>query len=101
MAVPLKDAARRYIERFASSRTGIFDESLTSALADGRRFYFHVDNKSRYPDETGSVFSTPDEVRAHAFVIARELGQDESWHGSFILVTDDRGQEIASVRVGR
>ena len=101
VAVPLKDAARRYIEPFASSRTGIFDESLTGVLAEGRRFYFHVDNKSRYPDETGSVFSTPDEARAHAFVIARELGQDESWHGSFILVTDDRGQEIASVRVGR
>jgi uncharacterized protein DUF6894 len=99
VAVPLKDAARRYIERFASLRSGIFDESLTGVPA-GSRFYFHIDNKSRYPDETGSFFSTPDDARAHAFVIARELGQDEDWHGSFVLVTDDRGQEITRVRVG-
>jgi hypothetical protein len=100
VAVPLKDAARRYIERFASLRSGIFDESLPGVLADGSRFFFHVDNKSRYPDKTGSVFSTSDEARSHAFVIARELGQDQGWHGSFVVVTDDRGQEIARVQVG-
>ena len=101
VAVPLKDAARRYIERFASLRSGIFDEPLAGVTAEGSRFYFHVENNSRYPDETGSVFSTRDDARAHAFVIAQELCQDESWHGSFILVTDDRGQEIARARVGR
>ena len=100
VAVPLKDAARRYIERFASLRTGMFDEALPGVRTEGRRLYFHVNNKSRYTDETGSVFSTPDEARAHAFVIARELGQDEGWHGSFVVVTDDRGQEITRVRVG-
>ncbi len=101
VAVPLKDAARRYIERFASLRSGTFDEPLAAVRAEGSRFYFHVDNKSRYLDETGSVFSTPDDARAHAFLIARELGQDEGWHGSLVLVTDDRGQEITRVRVGR
>jgi hypothetical protein len=64
------------------------------------RFYFHVDNCNCYPDETGSVFSTPDHAKAHAFVLAQELAQDESWHGSTILVTDDQGQEIARVRIG-
>src|SRR5258708_1876657 len=72
VAVPLKDAARRYIERFASLRSGTFDEPLAAVRAEGSRFYFHVDNKSRYLDETGSVFSTPDDARAHAFLIARE-----------------------------
>lgn len=100
VAVPLKDAARRYIERFASLRTGMFDEALPGVRTEGRRLYFHVNNKSRYTDETGSVFSTPDGARAHAFVIAWELGQDEGWHGSFVVVTDDRGQEITRVRVG-
>jgi hypothetical protein len=100
VAISLKQAARRHIERFYSSRTGIFDESLTGVLAEGSRFYFHVDNCSRYPDETGSIFSTPDNARAHAFVIAQELGQDESWHGSSVLVTDHRGQEITRVLVG-
>jgi hypothetical protein len=101
VAISLKQAARRHIGRFYSSRTGIFDECLTGVLAEGSRFYFHVDHSSRYPDETGSVFSTPDDAWAHAFVIAQELGQDESWHGSSVLVTDHRGQEITRVRVGR
>jgi hypothetical protein len=70
-------------------------------LADRSRFYFHVDNGSRYPDETGSVFFTPDDATAHAIVLAQELGQDEGWHGSFILVANDRGQEIVRVQIGR
>jgi hypothetical protein len=100
VAVPRKDAARRYIERFASLRTGMLEEALPGVLAEGNRFYFHVNNKSCYTDETGSVFSTPNDATAHAFVISRELGQDAGWHGSFVVVTDDRGQEITRVRVG-
>jgi hypothetical protein len=99
VTIPLKQAARRHIERFFSLKAGIFDDSRTG-VSEGRRFYFHVDSKSRYPDETGAVFSTADDARAHAVVIARELGQDEDWHGSCVLVADDRGQEITRVRVG-
>jgi hypothetical protein len=79
----------------------IFEESQTEMLAERNRFYFHVENGGRYPDETGSVFSTPEDATAHAVVVARELAQDGSWHGSSILVTDDRGQEIIRVRIGR
>ena len=99
--VPLKHAAWRHIERLSSSRSGIFDESQTEVLAERNRFYFHVDNGSRYPDETGSVFSTADDATAHAIVVAQELAQDSGWHGFSILVTDDRGQEISRVRIGR
>jgi hypothetical protein len=35
---------------------------------------------SRYPDETGSVFSTADDATAHAILVAQELAQDGSWH---------------------
>jgi hypothetical protein len=69
--------------------------------AQGSQFYFHVDNGNRYPDETGSVFSTADDATAHAIVVAQELAQDRSWHGSSILVTDDWEHEIARVRIGR
>ena len=100
VTMPLKHAARRPLERFYSSGTGIFGESQARVLAEGSRFYFHVDNGSRYPDETGSVFSTTGDATAHAFVVAQELAQDEDWHGSFILVTDDQGQEIVRVRIG-
>jgi hypothetical protein len=99
VTIPLKQAARRHLERFSSGIA--FDESRTEVLTERNRFYFHIDNGSRYPDETGSVFSTPDDAMAHAFVIAQELAQDEGWQGSSVLVTDDRGQEITRVRIGR
>jgi hypothetical protein len=69
-------------------------------MVSGRRFYFHIDNGSRYPDEMGSVFSSFDEAAAHAFAIARELAQDASWHGYSVFVTDDRKQQITRVRIG-
>jgi hypothetical protein len=100
VTLPLKHAARRHIERFPS-RFDEFKESPTRALVEGSRFYFHVDNGRRYPDETGSVFSTRDDATAHAFVLARELAEDGSWLGSSILVTDHRGQEITRVAIGR
>ena len=99
--IPLKHAAWRHIERLSSPKSAIFDLSQTEVSAEGSRFYFHVDNGSRYPDETGSVFSTADDATAHAIVVAQELAQDGSWHGSSILVTDDRGHEIVRVRIGR
>src|ERR1700676_4868985 len=99
--IPLKHAAWRHIERLSSPRSAIFDLSQTEVSAEGSRFYFHVDNGSRYPDETGSVFSTADDATAHAIVVAQELAQDGSWHGSSILVTDARGHEIVRVRIGR
>jgi hypothetical protein len=97
---PLRRAAWHHIERLVSEIES-HREPGTEDLASGRRFYFHIDNGSRYPDETGSVFSTPDEAAAHAFAIARELAQDASWHGYSVFVTDDRKQQITRVRIGR
>jgi hypothetical protein len=99
--LPLKHAAWRHLQRLSSPSSAISDLSQTEASPEGRRFYFHVDNGSRYPDETGLVFSTADDAAAHAIVVAQELAQDGSWHGSSILVTDDRGHEIVRVRIGR
>jgi hypothetical protein len=99
-AIPLKQAAQRHIGRL-SSIIDAFDECRTGVSAEGSRFYFHVDNGSWYPDETGSVFSTPDDAAAHAFLLAQELAQDESWHGFSILVTNDRGQEVSRLRMTR
>jgi hypothetical protein len=93
--------ARRQVERFSPPRTGPAGNSGTEGVVEGSRFYFHIENGKRYPDETGSVFSTSDGAAAHAFVIAQELAPDTSWHGSTVLVTDDRGQEIVRVPVGQ
>jgi hypothetical protein len=96
---PLKRAAWHHIERLVS-KTEAHREPGTEVLAKGRRFHFHIGNGSRYPDETGSVFSSPDEAAAHAFAIAQELAQDASWHGYSVLVTDDREQPITRVQIG-
>jgi hypothetical protein len=75
--VPLRQAAPRHVERLSSSRTRIFNESQTRILAKGSRFYFQLDSRIRYPDETGSVFSTP-RGTAHALILAQELAQGET-----------------------
>jgi hypothetical protein len=74
----------------------MIDESKTTDPVEQHRFYSHINNRSRYPDETGSA----DNAAAHAAVVAQELAQDESWSGFFVVVTDGRGQEIGPVPIG-
>ena len=50
---------------------------------------------------TDAAGVTADDATAHAIVVAQGLAQDGSWHGSSILVTDDRGHEIVRARIGR
>ncbi|MET4624253.1 hypothetical protein ABIB83_001264 [Bradyrhizobium sp. I1.8.5] len=96
---PLRRAAEHNVEHLRST-IGTRHEPATELSADSRRFYFHIDNGTWYADEAGSVHSTPDQAAAHALTIARELAQDDSWHGSSVLVTDARGRPIARVRIG-
>jgi hypothetical protein len=96
----LRRAAEHNVEH-SRSTIGARHEPAAELSADSSRFYFHIGNGTWYADETGSVHSTPDQAAAHAFMIARELAQDDSWHGSSVLVTDARGHQIARVRIGR
>ena len=98
VADPLRRAAKHNVEHLRSTTR---HEPATELSAASTQFYFHIDNGTRYADETGSVHSTPDQAVAHALTIARELAQDDSWHGSSVLVTDARGRQIARVRIGR
>jgi hypothetical protein len=104
VATPLRQAARRHTERLFSPGAGPFDHSPPNISDHGNRFYFHIDNHiddgSRYPDETGTVFSTPSDAAAHALILAKELAQDISWQGFSVRVTNDQGQEITRVRIG-
>ena len=84
---PLRRAAEHNVEHFRST-IGARHEPATELSADSSRFYFHIDDGAWYADETGSVHSTPDQAAAHALTIARELAQDDSWHGPSVLVTD-------------
>jgi hypothetical protein len=54
-------------------------------------YYFHIRNSDQYPDETGSVFSTPGEAIAHAALLVGELVEEGDWDGFSVHV----GKEIA------
>jgi hypothetical protein len=96
---PLRRAARSHTESLAIPSSGAFDAPRAGMVTGGSRFYFHVCNGRRYPDDTGSAFASAREAVAHASVLAAELAQDDSWDGFFISVMDEQGREIARIAV--
>ncbi len=98
--VSLRHAALRHVGRLAPPQSKPFDQSQTEAAAERNRYYFHIENGSRYPDETGSVFSSFDDAMANGVGLARELAEDGSWHGFYVIVADRQGREIGRVRIG-
>jgi hypothetical protein len=77
---PLGRAACCHTRGLSTPAAGALDRRMKN-LTEGRRFYFHIRNGCRYPDETGLVFPSSDEAIAHASVVAAELAQDEGWDG--------------------
>jgi hypothetical protein len=54
------------------------------------RYFFHVtDGTTMLKDEEGQSFSSLDDAKAHAIVIASELARDGTYHGWALWVTDD------------
>ena len=98
---PLRRSARSRTESLAIPSVGAFDAPRPGMVTDGSRFYFHICNGRRYPDNTGSAFASAQEAVAHASVLAAELAQDDSWEGFSISVMDEQGREIARVAVRR
>ena len=45
-------------------------------------------------------YASPLAADAYAIQIARELSEDDTWHGGWISVEDTRGNEIARVAIG-
>jgi len=98
---PLRRAARSHTESLAIPSSGAFDAPRAGMVTGGSRFYFHVCNGRRYPDDTGSAFASAQEAIAHGSVLAAELAQDDSWEGFSISVMDEQGREIGRVAVRR
>jgi len=96
MAEPLGSATMRHIDRLFGLMP---DETESSIIANGGRYYFHVRNGKDYPDETGKVFQSQQEALAHAAILATELAQDGDWDGFVVSVTDADGSVIAQVPV--
>jgi Domain of unknown function (DUF6894) len=63
------------------------------------RFFFHV--SSTFKDEVGEDCSSLESARAYAAKIASELSQDEGYERCAVLVTDERGNVVAHVPIGK
>ena len=63
------------------------------------RYFFHVSDWDFYRDEVGRRFSDPEDAKAHAAVVARELAQDQNGEAYSVIVVDENGDEIARVPV--
>jgi hypothetical protein len=95
LALPLRSAMRRHVDRlFSSSR-----QASEQPTAGAARYYFHVHGVGQYQDESGQLFYTPEEAIAHASVLAAELSQAGDWEGYRILVAHNDGSPIARIPV--
>ena len=65
----------------------------------GTRFYFHVTNGRKYPDKTGTIFSSREQAIGHAWKIGAELGRDKVWDGFTISMADEEGHVIARIPI--
>jgi hypothetical protein len=75
------------------------NEKISKVDVRRARYYFHVVNGKRYPDETGTVLSCHQEAVEYAAVVAAELAQDGNWEDFMVLVTDAGGRAIAQIAV--
>lgn len=96
----LRHAALRHVEHLAPPRWKPVGQSQTKAAAGANRYYFHIENGSRYPDGTGSDFSSFEDAMANGVALARELAEDGTWHGFYVVVADRQGREIGRIRIG-
>jgi Domain of unknown function (DUF6894) len=64
------------------------------------RFFFHVKNGRTFKDEQGMDCSSLKVARAVAARIASDLSKDRNYEAFAVVVTDERGNEIARVPIG-
>jgi hypothetical protein len=65
------------------------------------RFFFHVIDGSTLKDEDGENLPSIESARAHAARIANELAQEDGYGDFAVKVTDEQGNEVAYVPVGK
>jgi hypothetical protein len=94
---PLRYAARCHLDRLNGGEQ--LGEPQMTKPADGDRFFFHIENGAKYPDECGSVLLSPAHAAECGLTIARELAQDGGWSGFSVVVTDEWGRTITRVPV--
>jgi hypothetical protein len=64
-------------------------------------FFFHFTNGRTIRDEEGENFPSLEAAKAHAAKIAAELATEPESQGFAVSVTDEQGNELAYVTIGR
>jgi hypothetical protein len=64
------------------------------------RYRFIISDGDGFEHVSEAVYVGPLAAEAHAIQIAKELSEDDSWHGGWISVDDTCGNEIARVTIG-
>ena len=77
--------------------------SMTATLDRGvpvERYRFTISDGDSFEHVGEAVYASPLAAEAHAIQIAKELSEDDTWHGGWISVTDLHGSEITRVPIG-
>jgi hypothetical protein len=64
------------------------------------RYRFTIADGDSFEHVGEAVYASPVAAEAHAIQVAKELSEDDTWHGGWISVDDSRGNEIARVPIG-
>ena len=65
------------------------------------RYRFTIADGDSFEHAGEAVYARPVAAEAHAIQVAKELSEDDTWHGGWISVDDSRGNEIARVPIGK
>jgi hypothetical protein len=64
------------------------------------RYRFTISDGDSFEHVGEAVYASPLAAEAHAIQIAKELSEDDTWHGGWISADNSRGDEIARVPIG-
>ena len=64
------------------------------------RYRFIISDGNSFEHVGEAAYANPLAAEAHAIQIAKELSEDDTWHGGWISVEDIRGNQIAKVSIG-
>jgi hypothetical protein len=63
------------------------------------RYRFIISDGDSFEQAIDAAYVNPVAAEAHAAQITKELSEDGTWHGGWILVIDMRGNEVARVPI--
>jgi hypothetical protein len=96
VTAPLHAATVRQIERLLGRA---HDHPTAETAVRRARYFFHVSNGKRYPDESGKEFATREEAIAYASILVAELRRAKDWGEFEVSVSDEAGAIVARKRV--